>query len=44
MKISIAQVDDLLGQMMSLQPFTEHIDHGRGQETEVKVVDRQEVD
>ena len=43
-KISIAQVDDLLGQLMQLQPYTEHIEHGRGQEMEVKVVEKQEVD
>ena len=40
MKISIEKVDDLLGQMMQLQPYSEHIEHGRGQELEVKVVDR----
>ena len=44
MKTSIAGVDNLLGQMMQLQPDTEYIEHGKGQETEVKVVDREDVD
>jgi len=43
-KASIKEIDNPLMQLMQLKPDTEFIDHGRGQESEIKVVDKEEVD